>query len=205
MNVDLVQTAVLRKVCFMLEVFVIAKEMLLNEQIRAAELRVVDSDGTQLGIMSSREALDIAVGKGLDLVMIAPNATPPVCRIMNYGKYKFEQAKKEKDQRKNQKIVELKEIRLSYNIDVHDFDTKLNQAKKFLSAGNKLKVSIRFRGREMAHTALGQERMERFAASLSELASVDRAPKLEGRNMMMFLTPKPVKPEKAKKQQESEQ
>lgn len=201
---DLVQTAVLRKVCFILEVFDIAKEMLLNEQIRAAELRVVDSDGTQLGIMSSREALDIAVGKGLDLVMIAPNAAPPVCRIMNYGKYKFEQAKKEKDQRKNQKTIELKEIRLSYNIDVHDFDTKLNQAKKFLSAGNKLKVSIRFRGREMAHTALGQERMERFAANLSELASVDRAPKLEGRNMMMFLTPKPVKPEKAKKQ-ESEQ
>ena len=184
--------------------FNIAKEMLLNEQIRAAELRVVDSDGTQLGIMSSSEALDIAVGKGLDLVMIAPNATPPVCRIMNYGKYKFEQAKKEKDQRKNQKIVELKEIRLSYNIDVHDFETKLNQAKKFLSAGNKLKVSIRFRGREMAHTALGQERMERFAAGLSELAVIDRAPKLEGRNMMMFLTPKPVKPEKAKKQ-ESEQ
>ena len=185
--------------------FDIAKEMLLNEQIRAAELRVVDSDGTQLGIMSSREALDIAVGKGLDLVMIAPNATPPVCRIMNYGKYKFEQAKKEKDQRKNQKTVELKEIRLSYNIDVHDFDTKLNQAKKFLSAGNKLKVSIRFRGREMAHTALGQERMERFAASLAELASVDRAPKLEGRNMMMFLTPKPVKPEKAKKQDSEQQ
>ena len=178
--------------------------MLLNEQIRAAELRVVDSDGTQLGIMSSKEALDIAVGKGLDLVMIAPNATPPVCRIMNYGKYKFEQAKKEKDQRKNQKTVELKEIRLSYNIDVHDFETKLNQAKKFLTAGNKLKVSIRFRGREMAHTALGQERMERFAEGLSEIASVDRAPKLEGRNMMMFLTPKPVKPEKAKKQ-ESEQ
>lgn len=184
--------------------FNIAKEMLLNEQIRAAELRVVDSDGTQLGIMSSKEALDIAVGKGLDLVMIAPNATPPVCRIMNYGKYKFEQAKKEKDQRKNQKTVELKEIRLSYNIDVHDFETKLNQAKKFLSAGNKLKVSIRFRGREMAHTALGQERMERFAANLADIASVDRAPKLEGRNMMMFLTPKPVKPEKAKKQ-ESEQ
>ena len=184
--------------------FNIAKEMLLNEQIRAAELRVVDSDGTQLGIMSSKEALDIAVGKGLDLVMIAPNATPPVCRIMNYGKYKFEQAKKEKDQRKNQKTVELKEIRLSYNIDVHDFETKLNQAKKFLTAGNKLKVSIRFRGREMAHTALGQERMERFAEGLSEIASVDRAPKLEGRNMMMFLTPKPVKPEKAKKQ-ESEQ
>ena len=184
--------------------FNIAKEMLLNEQIRAAELRVVDSDGTQLGIMSSKEALDIAVGKGLDLVMIAPNATPPVCRIMNYGKYKFEQAKKEKDQRKNQKTVELKEIRLSYNIDVHDFETKLNQAKKFLTAGNKLKVSIRFRGREMAHTALGQERMERFAEGLGEIASVDRAPKLEGRNMMMFLTPKPVKPEKAKKQ-ESEQ
>ena len=191
--------------CFILEVFNIGKEMLINEQIRAAELRIVDSDGAQLGIMSSKEALDIAVGRELDLVMIAPNATPPVCRIMNYSKYKFEQAKKEKDQRKNQKTVELKEIRLSYNIDVHDFDTKLNQAKKFLASGNKLKVSIRFRGREMAHTALGQERMERFSESLSEIASVDRAPKLEGRNMMMFLTPKPVKPEKAKAKQDSAQ
>lgn len=175
--------------------------MLINEQIRATELRIVDADGAQLGIMSSKEALEIAVSKGLDLVMIAPNAVPPVCRIMNYGKYKFEQAKKEKDQRKNQKTIELKEIRLSYNIDVHDFDTKLNQAKKFISAGNKVKVSIRFRGREMAHTSLGQERMERFAEQLSEVASVDRAPKLEGRNMMMFLTPKPVKAEKKAKQE----
>lgn len=173
--------------------------MLTNEQIKATEVRVIDSDGTQLGIMSSKEALDIAVDKGLNLVMIAPNATPPVCRVMNYSKYKFEQAKKAKDQRKNQKTVELKEIRLSYNIDVHDFDTKLSQAKRFLAAGNKLKVSIRFRGREMAHTALGQERMERFAASLEEIASIDRAPKLEGRNMMMFLTPKPLKPEKKQK------
>lgn len=184
-----------------MEVFNIGKEMLINEQIRAAELRIVDADGAQLGIMSSREALEIATNRGLDLVMIAPNATPPVCRIMNYGKYKFEQAKKEKDQRKNQKTIELKEIRLSYNIDVHDFETKLNQAKKFISSGNKVKVSIRFRGREMAHTALGQERMERFAEQLSEIASVDRAPKLEGRNMMMFLTPKPVKAEKKPKQE----
>lgn len=175
--------------------------MLINEQIRAAELRVVDADGTQLGIMSSKEALDIANAKGFDLVMIAPNATPPVCRVMNYSKYKFEQAKKEKDQRKNQKVIEVKEIRLSYNIDTHDFETKLNHAKKFLASGNKVKVSIRFRGREMAHTALGQERMEKFAEELAEIASIDKAPKLEGRNMLMFISPKVVKPEKKQKQE----
>ena len=151
---------------------------------------MVSADGEQLGIMSSAQAQRIADEQELDLVKIAPMATPPVCKIMDYGKYRFEQSKKEKEARKNQKTVEMKEIRLSYKIDIHDFNTKLEQSKKFLAAGHKLKVSIRFRGREMAHSNLGRNTMERFAELVTEIATIERPAKLEGRQMLMFLTPK---------------
>lgn len=154
---------------------------------------MVDSDGSQLGIMSLRQALDLAEQRNLDLVKIAPQAKPPVCKIIDYGKYRFEQSKREKEQRKNQHIVEIKEVRLSLNIDTHDFETKMNQAAKFIAGGNKVKVSIRFRGREMGHPELGQEVMKRFAEAMSETANVEKAPKLEGRSMLMFLAPKPAK------------
>ncbi len=168
------------------------KEMQINEEIRDKEIRLVGDDGSQLGIMSARDAMRMAVEKNLDLVKIAPQAQPPVCRIMDYGKFRFEQAKREKEARKNQKITEIKEIRLSSNIDVHDFNTKLNHARKFLQAGDKVKVSIRFRGREMAHTSLGMQTMKRFAEAVVDLATVERPPKLEGRSMIMFLAAKPA-------------
>lgn len=166
------------------------KELQVNEEIRDEEIRVIDEKGTQLGFMSSREALDIAVSKNLDLVKIAPKSKPPVCRIMNYGKYKFEQAKRDKEARKNQKIMEVKEVRLSLNIDVHDFNTKLKNAVKFLKSGNKVKVSVRFRGREMAHTGLGGELLERFQDGCSEYGFADKLGKLEGRSMIMIMSPK---------------
>ena len=170
-----------------------AKELQINEEIRDRELRVSGSDGEQLGIMSAVEALKFAEEKNLDLVKIAPQAKPPVCKIMDYGKYRFEKAKREKEARKNQRIVEIKEIRLSVNIDTHDFDTKVGHARRFLADGNKVKVSIRFRGREMAHTNLGLEIMDRFAQACAESASVEKAAKLEGRSMLMFLVPKAAK------------
>lgn len=170
-----------------------AKELQINEEIRDRELRIIGSDGEQLGIMSAAEALKIAEEKNLDLVKIAPQAKPPVCKIMDYGKYRFEKAKREKEARKNQRIVEIKEIRLSVNIDTHDFDTKVGHAKRFLADGNKVKVSIRFRGREMAHTNLGLEIMDRFAQACAESAAVEKAAKLEGRSMLMFLVPKAAK------------
>ncbi|WP_207721061.1 translation initiation factor IF-3 [Anaerofilum hominis] len=163
----------------------------MNEQIRDREVRVVGSDSEQLGIMSSRDALRLAAEKNLDLVKIAPTATPPVCRIMDYGKFRFEQQKKEKEARKNQRIVDIKEIRLSLNIDTNDFNTKVNHAKRFLKEGDKVKASIRFRGREMAHTNLGYEVMKRFAQVMSEFATIEKQPKLEGRSMQMFLAPLP--------------
>ncbi len=169
------------------------KELAINEEIRDKEIRVIGDDGSQLGIMQTRDAQRMATEKNLDLVKIAPQATPPVCRIMDYGKFRFEQAKREREARKNQKIVDVKEIRLSMNIDTNDFNTKLKSAVKFLKDGDKVKVTIRFRGREMAHTNLGQELMVRFAEACSEVASIDRPPKLEGRSMQLFLTPKPVK------------
>lgn len=153
-------------------------------------MRVIDSDGSQLGIMSSNEALEKAADKNLDLVKIAPQAKPPVCKIMDYGKYRFEQAKREKEAKKNQHTVEVKEIRLSLNIDVHDFNTKLNHATRFIKEGNKVKVSIRFRGREMGHPELGYDIMKRFAEAASEVAQVEKSAKLEGRNMLMFLASK---------------
>lgn len=154
---------------------------------------MVDADGSQLGIMPLKQALELAEQKNLDLVKIAPQAKPPVCKIIDYGKYRFEQSKREKEQRKNQRVVEIKEVRLSLNIDTHDFETKKNHALRFISEGNKVKASIRFRGREMGHPELGQEIMRRFAEAMSEVANVEKAPKLEGRTMLMFLAPKPVK------------
>lgn len=156
-------------------------------------MRVIGEDGSQLGIMPVENALKAAYEKDLDLVNISPNATPPVCKIMNYGKYRFEQSKKEKEVRKNQKIIEIKEIRLGLGIDVHDFETKGNQAIKFLKSGNKVKVSIRFRGRELGHPEIGLETMTRFASYCEEFANVEKAAKMEGRNMLMFLAPKAAK------------
>ena len=169
------------------------KELQINEEIKDKELRVVSAEGEQLGIMSAADALRIAEEKNLDLVKIAPMAKPPVCKVMDYGKYRFEQSKREKEARKNQRIVEIKEIRLSANIDTHDFNTKVGHAKRFLADGNKVKVSIRFRGREMAHTNLGLETMDNFARAVAEEASVEKPAKLEGRQMLMFLAPKSAK------------
>ncbi len=169
------------------------KEMQINEQIRDDELRVIGADGAQLGVMSARDAQNLADEAGLDLVKIAPTAVPPVCRIMDYGKYRFEQAKKEKEMRKNQRVVEIKEVRLGLNTDVGDFNTKVAQAMRFLQHGDKVKVNIRFRGREMAHPEMGLEPMKRFAEALAEVSTVEKAAKLEGRNMMMFLAPKTAK------------
>ena len=167
--------------------------MYINEEIREKEIRVIDADGSQLGIMPTRQALQIAAEKGLDLVDIAPQATPNVCRIMDYGKYRFEQAKREKEARKNQKTVDIKEVRMSMNIDTHDFETKVNQAVKFLKGGDKVKVSVRFRGREMAHTELGKELLDRFKDSVAEAGVIDKPAKMEGRSMAMFISPKPAK------------
>ena len=163
---------------------------MINEAIKASEVRVIDTDGTQLGVMSLKEALAISVKKDLDLVNIAPNAVPPVCKVMDFGKYRFEQAKREKEAKKNQKVVEVKEIRLGLSIDTHDFETKANHAIRFLKDGDKVKVSIRFRGREFGHPEIGKEIMERFADYCSEVASVEKPAKMEGRNMLMFLAPK---------------
>lgn len=169
------------------------KELQINEEIRDKEVRLVGDDGSQLGVMSARDALSLAVEKSLDLVKIAPQAQPPVCRLMDYGKFRFEQAKRDKEAKKNQKVIEIKEIRLSLNIDTHDFNTKLNHARKFIQGGHKVKVSIRFRGREMAHASLGDETMRRFAEAMADIANVEKQPKLEGRSMIMFLVTKPAK------------
>ncbi len=169
------------------------KEMQINEEIRDKEIRVIMNDGEALGIMSADEALKIAEEKNLDLVKIAPQAVPPVCKIMDYGKYRFEQTKREKEAKKNQHVVEIKEVRLSLGIDTHDFETKVNHAKRFLTSGNKVKVSIRFRGREMAHTENGLVIMKQFSDACAEFGNVEKAAKLEGKSMMMFLAPKPKK------------
>ena len=177
-----------------MEVLPISKqELQINEQIRDKELRVIDSDGTQLGIMPLRRAMELAEQKNLDLVKIAPQANPPVCKIIDYGKFRFEQAKREKEARRNQRVVKIKEVRLSLNIDTHDFETKKNHALRFIADGNKVKASIRFRGREMGHPELGLEIMRKFSDAMSEVAVVEKPAKLEGRNMLMFLAPKPTK------------
>ena len=164
--------------------------MAINEEIKFKEVRVIDSEGGQLGIMPIDKAIEAAYAKELDLVNISPNAQPPVCKIMDYGKYRFEQAKREKEAKKNQKVVEVKEIRLGLSIDKHDFETKGNHAIGFLKSGNKVKVSIRFRGRELGHPEIGLEIMERFAEYCADASNVEKAAKMEGRNMLMFLAPK---------------
>lgn len=179
------------------EVFPIANAVhQINEEILDKEVRLIGDAGEQLGIMSAAEALRIAAEKELDLVKIAPGSTPPVCKIMDYGKYRFEQTKKEKEAKKNQRVIEIKEIRMSPGIDTNDFNTKLKNGQKFLTDGDRVKVSVRFRGREMAHTEIGAQLLKDFAAKCAEIANMDKAPKLEGRNMSMFLSPKPVTPPK---------
>lgn len=162
----------------------------VNEDIQDKEVRLIGEDGAQLGIMSAQEAMDIAIEKDLDLVKISPTAVPPVCKIMDYGKFRFEQSKRDKEAKKNQHIVEVKEIRMSPSIGENDFNTKLKNAQKFLQEGDRVKVSVRFRGREMAHTNLGTALLVKFAEMCTEVATLDKDPKLEGRNMSMFLSPK---------------
>lgn len=166
-----------------------AQEHQINEEIRDPQVRLIGVDGEQLGIVTVQEALEQAISSGFDLVKIAPQATPPVCKIMDYGKFRFEQSKKDKEARKNQHIVDIKEIRLSAKIDIHDFDFKVRNALKFLKSGDKVKVSVRFRGREMAHTEIGLTILERFAEACSEYGTTEKEPKLEGRQMAMFLSP----------------
>ena len=163
---------------------------MLNEQIRDKEIRLVGEDGEQLGIMSAKDALKMAKEAGLDLVKIAPTAKPPVCKIVDYGKYRYEQARREKEAKKKQKVTEVKEIHLSPNIDVNDLTTKANQARKFVEKGNKVKVALRFRGREMAHMATGKEVLDTFFEKVSDVAVVEKPAKLEGRNMIMVLAEK---------------
>jgi translation initiation factor IF-3 len=169
---------------------IISKDHMVNDEIRVKEVRLIGEDGEQLGIKLTREAMQMAVDANLDLVVVAPTAKPPVCRIMDYGKYRYELQKKEKEARKNQKIVDTKEIRLSATIDEHDFQTKLRNAVKFLNDGDKVKASVRFRGREIAHAEIGRKVLERLAVEVAEISSQERAPKLEGRSMIMILTPK---------------
>ncbi|HAS91363.1 MAG TPA: translation initiation factor IF-3 [Sedimentibacter sp.] len=166
------------------------KELQINEQIREKEVRVVDSDGSQLGIISTKEALKIAESKKLDLVNVSPNSDPPVCRIMNYGKYKYAQAKKEKESKKKQKVISVKEIRMTPNIEEHDLAVKAKNASKFLIDGDRVKVVVRFRGRELGKMDRGREVLMQFAEMTSEYSTIDKHPVVEGKNMSMFLTPK---------------
>ncbi len=168
----------------------IISEYFINEQIRDREVRVIGEEGQQLGIMSSADALKMAEEAGVDLVKIAPNAKPPVCRIVDYGKFRYEQTRKEKDAKKKQKVIEIKELRLSPNIDTNDLNTKVNAARKFLTKGDKVKITLRFRGREMAHMASSKHILDDFAEALADIAVIDKAPKVEGRSMTMFLMQK---------------
>ena len=168
----------------------ISRDHLINEEIRAKEVSVIGPGGEQLGIKPFREALQMAAEQNLDLVNVAPNAKPPVCRIMDYGKYRYEMQKKEKEARKNQKVIDIKEIRLTATIEEHDFQTKLRYATKFLKDGDKVKLTVRFRGREITHAEIGQRVLERMASEVESISIVERKPKLEGRNMIMILAPK---------------
>ena len=165
-------------------------DLMINEQIRDKEVRVIGEDGEQLGIMSSKDALKMAREAELDLVKIAPTAKPPVCKIVDYVKYRYEQMRKEKEAKKKQKTIDIKEIRFSPNIDTNDLNTKVNQARKFLTKGDKVKVSIRFRGRELAHTEIGIDILNDFAAKLEDVAVIEKPAKVEGRSMVMFLAEK---------------
>jgi len=192
---------------FLLTEGIAIKENRINEEIRDAELRVIDEDGTMLGIMSRDEALDMAESRNLDLVLISPNADPPVCKILDYGKYRYESQKREKDAKKKQKTIQVKEIRLSTFIEEHDIKVKAGNAIKFLKDGDKVKVSLRFRGRELGHTDLGKEVMTKFAELCSEYSTVDKNPVMEGRVLTMFLAPKSEKErekEKAEKEKAQE-
>ena len=177
-----------------MEVLTIAKlDHQLNEEIRDKEIRLIGADGAQLGIMSSAQANAMAEEQGMDLVKISPNATPPVCKIMDYSKFCFDQKKREKEAKKNQRVVEIKEIRMSPSIDTNDFNTKVKAAQKFLNDGNRVKVSVRFRGREMAHTDIGRDLLKKFAELCADVATMDKSAKMEGRLMSMFLSPKAQK------------
>ena len=166
------------------------KELQINEEIRDKEVRVIDSDGSQLGIMPASQALEKAYARNLDLVKIAPQAKPPVCKIIDYGKYRYELSRKEKEAKKKQKTIDIKEVRLSPNIDTNDLKTKVNAARKFLSKGDRVKVTLRFRGREMAHMSSSKHVLDDFAELLTDIAVVEKAPKIEGRSMTMFLSEK---------------
>ena len=166
------------------------QELMINEEIKDKEIRLIGPDGAQLGVYSAKDALALADEHNLDLVKIAPQAKPPVCKIMDYGKHKFELAKREKEAKKNQKVINIKEVRLSPNIDEHDFNTKVNQGIKFLKSGDKVKVSVRFRGREITHTAIGKELLLKVQSIMEEYGTVDKGIKLEGRSMAMFISPK---------------
>ena len=168
----------------------IAKDMMVNDGIRARELRLIDQNGEQLGVKSKAEALQIAERANLDVVLVAPNAKPPVARIMDYGKYRFEQQKKDREARKKQKVINIKEVRLSPTIDVNDFNTKLRNARKFLEKGDKVKASIRFKGRAITHKEIGQKVLDRLAEETADLASVEQKPKMDGRSMFLVLAPK---------------
>lgn len=165
-------------------------DLMINEQIRDKEIRLIGENGEQLGLMSARDAMKLAEEAGLDLVKIAPTAKPPVCRIVDYGKYKYEQLRKEKEAKKKQKVVEIKEIRLSPNIDTNDLNTKVTAARKFITKGDRVKVTLRFRGREMAHMNTSKHILDDFAESLADIAVIAKPPKVEGRSMTMFLTVK---------------
>ena len=181
------------QIFLLLEVFCIKQELPINGQIRAKEVQLIGDNGEKIGVISLNEALEKAEEKNLDLVLVAPNANPPVCKIMNYGKYKFEQAKKEKEAKKKQKSFEVKEIRVTPNIEEHDFSFKSKNAKKFIQDGNKVKITVRFRGREVNNSKAGEVVLNKFIEEMSDIAVVEKAPKLEGRNMFTILAKKTEK------------
>ena len=170
--------------------FYIKQELIINEKIRAKEVQLIGANGEKLGVVSLSEALDKAAEERLDLALVSPNAQPPVCRLMNYGKYKFEQAKREKEARKNQKAVEMKEIRVTPNIEKHDFEFKAKNARRFIEDGNKVKITVKFRGREMNYIKAGEDTLNEFIENLSDVANVEKKPLLEGKNMFIILTKK---------------
>ncbi len=178
---------------YFMEVFYIKQDLLINEQIKAKEVQIITTEGEKIGPISLREALDMAEDKKLDLVLVATNNNPPICKLMNYGKYKFEQAKREKEAKKKQKTFDVKEIRITPNIEQHDLEFKVKNAKKFIADGDKVKITVRFRGREMNYIKLGEQNLNKFIEAMSEVAIPEKKPILEGRNMFIILAKKPVK------------
>ena len=183
----------LKSTCEFLEVFYIKQELPINEQIRAREVQLIDEQGEKRGIVKLNEALDLAYEKKLDLVLVAPNSQPPVCKIMNYGKYKFEQSKREKEAKKKQKVFEVKEIRITPNIEQHDFEFKVKNARKFIEDGNKVKITVRFRGRELNYVKLGEDNLNKFIEALADVATPEKKAILEGKNMFIILSKKAEK------------